>query len=145
MKLKVFTLMLALFAVTLISPPAHSQTPAPDTGTVAVKVVQTPATPSSDVKADSVVLQTNNGPQSVPTSTVTAPSNVTFLGVKVPTWLMTLITVLITVLPTVQTLLKLIPSATPIGGVLGTILNALTFFIKNKQDSGTTTSTSTTS
>lgn len=100
------------------SPPTYSQNP-----------------DSTLQKHDSVVLQTpDSGKVTIPTTTITAPSDVTIFGIKLPSWGSMVITILLAImaiLPALQIVLKKIPGAEPFSGVLGKILNALTWFQKN--------------
>lgn len=58
----------------------------------------------------------------------------------IPTWVSTLLSILAIVLPTVQLVLKRIPTPTSvkIGGIVGKILDILTFFQPDKKTDGTT-------
>lgn len=134
MKPKTFSYVAILMVLTMFfTEPIHSQAqgpPAKDTAVVAPPPPAIIIPPST--KGDSVVLKgTDSTNKVVSTNDITAPSTITVLGVKLPSWVVTLLTILLSVLPTVQTVLKMIPNATPIGGLIGKILNVLTFFIKN--------------
>lgn len=65
---------------------------------------------------------------------VAAPSDTKVGPVKLPTWLLSVITTIIAVLPLIQFILKRIPTVNSIKiqGWLGMILDALTFFQKDK-------------
>lgn len=84
---------------------------------------------------DSVVLSTpDSGKVTIPTTAITAPADYTIFGIKLPSWANLIITVLLAImalLPGIQLVLKKIPGAEPIDGVLGKILDALTWFQKN--------------
>lgn len=129
MKLKKFIAMAAmLFAsVMFYSPPIHAQdTTAPPT--VSAPVV----TPPSQLGKDTVILKTIDSVlTTIPISQITAPSTVTIFGIKMPMWAGIAIIALMIVLPAVQLVLKKIPSAAPIEGAIGAILNIFTIFQKN--------------
>lgn len=87
---------------------------------------------SASAKKDSVVLKNaDSTTTTVPVSTITAPSSLTIFGVKLPAWVGMIALSLLVLLPAIQLILKNIPGAAPISGVLGAILNVLTFWQKN--------------
>lgn len=57
----------------------------------------------------------------------------------IPTWVSTVLSIAVIVLPTIQVVLKRIPTATSvkIGGVIGKILDFVTFFQPDKKTDGT--------
>jgi hypothetical protein len=79
--------------------------------------------------------------QTATDSTSSPGGSTTLFGITIPAWAQTIFFALITVLPAIQLVLKRIPTTTSvkIGGILGKILDVLTFF----QGDITTTSTST--
>lgn len=102
------------FAVALFSiPPAKAQTP-PQVDSLAAKAVAhdtvTAAAPGPIIPADNID------------------------GIPIPAWLQTIVIALATLLPAVQLVLKRIPTAysVKIGGWVGKVLDALTFFQKDK-------------
>lgn len=93
---------------------------------------------------DSIVIKSTDSSKvtKVSAQDVVAPSDTTVFGFALPTWLLNFIIGLVTVLPAIQVVLKRIPSevSTKIGGILGSILDFLTFFQKDvvkKPDSTT--------
>jgi hypothetical protein len=76
----------------------------------------------------------------VDSTSITNPLPTTIFGVKVPGWAQTFLIALLTLLPAIQLVLKRIPTAysVKIGGVLGKVLDFLTFFQKDKSANGGT-------
>lgn len=132
MKQKILLIGLALSAFLFLSPPSFSQTPGlPDTTQIAPIVKVDPVQPPT-LKHDSVVLSTiDSVVATIPIQQIIAPSTVTIFGIKMPLWLGIAIIALMLILPGVQLILKKIPSAAPIEGVIGAILNFFTIFQKN--------------
>lgn len=143
MKLKIFLIATSImFAGAFMPPPLLAQNPSGDsavekgvaTSTAlpkdSIKAVVT--TVASSVQADSVTVKTSDTTAvKVPSTTITAPSNLTFFGVTLPAWLLTIITSILTILPGIQLVLKRTAGAAPIAGVVGKILNFLTAFQEN--------------
>lgn len=103
----------------------------PSTATVKVDTIKAADVTSSD----SVTLKTTDSSKVVTVSAndITAPSDVTFLGFKIPAWVLNVIMALLTILPAVQVVLKRIPTeiSIKIGGIIGKILDILTWFQKD--------------
>lgn len=105
---------------------------------------------TSSLKAnDSLVIKSTDTTKvtKISVQDLTAPSDVSIFGFKLPTWLLTLLTMLLSILPAIQLVLKRIPSdvSLKIGGILGKLLDILTFFqkdvLKTPVDPGSTTTT----
>lgn len=124
----IFAMTAMLFASVLFySPPIYAQDSPVTAPIVKVDPVQPPT-----LKHDSVVLSTiDSVVATLPIQQIIAPSTVTIFGIKMPLWLGIAIIALMVVLPAVQLVLKKIPSAAPIEGVIGAILNIFTIFQKN--------------
>lgn len=87
---------------------------------------------SASAKKDSVVLKNaDSTTTTVSSNQITAPSDITIFGIKLPAWVGMIALSLLVLLPAIQLILKNIPGAAPISGVLGAILNILTFWQKN--------------
>lgn len=84
---------------------------------------------------DSITLQLDDSTKqvTVPADQITAPSDLTIFGIKIPAWVGVLVSSLITLLPVIQLILKRIPTdvSVKIGGILGKFLDILTFFQKD--------------
>lgn len=126
--------------ITLALPTIQAQTatPTPPKDTVALSTL--PGNDSLVIKSTDTSKVTKISVQDV-----TAPGDTTVFGIKLPTWVMTVILFLMGILPTVQLLLKRIPTdwSIKIGGYLGKFLDVLTWFQKDviKTPPATTTKT----
>lgn len=131
MKLKTFIGLIAIIiAISLFeSPPIYAQQ---DSTTVIAPIVKADPVQPPVLKHDSVVLSTiDSVVATIPIQQIIAPSTVTIFGIKMPLWLGIAVIALMIVLPGVQLILKKIPSAAPIEGFVGAILNFFTAFQKN--------------
>lgn len=121
------------------SPPVYAQDTATSGGSPVMGPVDTAVKVTTVVKeiqsTDSLTLKTSDSTAvKVPSSTITAPSSLTVGGVKLPAWLWSVITTFLTLLPGIQLILKRTPSAAPIAGIVGKVLNFLTWFQGNVKE-----------
>jgi hypothetical protein len=143
---------LAFFAaITLfVSPPAFSQSN-PLSGSTGITTVGTIGTPN---QIDTSALVTKTNAATVVDSTLhdakvdstirviatDATHMLDLWGVKIPNIITTIIAILVVVLPMVQLILKRIPSpvSVKIGGIVGKVLDLLTWFQPDNKSSGGT-------
>lgn len=133
--LKLTAILLATFICLVISPPLTRAQTVTSTETNQVVADAPRATDSVTLEMDDSTKQVT-----IPADEIGAPSQITFLGIKIPTWVNTLFTILLAALPTIQIILKKIPTDTSIkiGGILGKILDVITFFQRDVGPDGKT-------